>query len=210
MRDGLLQVAPCHHPSDCNELRPEGYSNFNHIGYVALSRQLGRDALQLIRHDPAAFWLSTASAFSLSLWYASDSVQALFQNNLSVLDPLERFYRFMFFGFLDVKSRHSDPRVWVRTACVGALFAVLYVLTIVQALRRQKTPADRAAALVCLFCMLAHCFVLLVSSGIEFGENQRFRFAVDGAFFVLAALNLMLLRRQRRDGPCSCTGKERP
>ena len=71
--DGLLKIDACHHPADCREMRAKDWPNFNHIGYVALSRQLGRDALQLIRHDPPAFWQSTLSAFSLSLWYASDS-----------------------------------------------------------------------------------------------------------------------------------------
>lgn len=197
IRDGLVQAAPCHNPADCRELRPDDYPNFNHIGYVALSRQLGRDALHLIRHDPKTFWLYTAGAFSLTLWYASDSVHALFQDNMALLEPLERFYRSAFFGFLGVQSRHSDPKVWLRTACIGVLFAVFYALTIMQALRRQEGRERFAIVLVCLFCMLIHGFVLLTSSIIEFGENPRFRFPVDGAFFILAALNLQLLRRQR-------------
>jgi hypothetical protein len=194
--DGLLKIDACHHPADCNEMRAKDWPNYNHIGYVALSRRLGRDALHLIRHDPPAFWQSTLSAFSLSLWYASDSAQALFQNNMAVLEPLEEMYRYAFFGFLDVKSRHSDPRVWVRTWCVAVLFAGLYALTIIQALRRQESRERSAIVLVCLFCMLTHAFVLLVSSGIEFGENPRFRFPVDGAFVILAAGNLLLLRRR--------------
>ncbi len=197
-RDGLLAIDDCHHPADCRELRPGGYPNFNHIGYVALSRQLGRDALQLILHDPAAFCFNTAGAFSLTLWYASDSVQALFADNMAVLAPLERLYRYVFFGFLGVKSRHSDPRLWVRTVCVSLLFALAYGSAIVQALRRQNTPERFAAVLVCLFCMLAHAFVLATSSIIEFGENPRFRFPVDGAFCMIAALTLLPRRRQMR------------
>ena len=199
--DGLLAVDRCHHPADCNEMRAKDWPNYNHIGYVALSRQLGRDALQLIRHDPEMFWRSTVSAFSLSLWYASDSAQALFQNNMAVLEPLEDLYRYVFFGFLDVKSRHSDPRVWLRTACIGALFAFFYVLTLMQAMRRQQTRERFALALLCLFCMLTHAFVLLISSGVEFGENPRFRFPVDGAFVVLVVGNLLLLRRRTQREP---------
>jgi len=115
---------------------------------------------------------------------------------MAVLEPLEELYRYVFFGFLDVKSRHSDPRVWVRTWCVGLLFAVFYALTIFQALRRQKSRERYALVLVCLFCMVTHAFVLLISSGIEFGENPRFRFPVDGAFLILAAGNVLLLRRK--------------
>jgi len=195
IRDGLLKTAACHHPADCRELRPGGYANFNHIGYVALAHQLGRDALQLIRHDPDAFLFNTAGAFSLTLWYASDSVQALFADNLAVLEPLERLYRYLFFGFLGVENRHSDPRLWVRTVCVSLLFALFYGVTLVQALRRQHSRERCAIVLVCLFCMLAHAFVLLTSSLIEFGENQRFRFPVDGAFFMMAAITLLPRRK---------------
>jgi len=194
--DGLLKIDECHHPADCREMRPKDWPNYNHIGYVALSRQLGRDALQLIRHDPAMFWRSTAAAFSLSLWYASDSAQSLFQKNMAVLEPLEELYRYAFFGFMDVKSRHSDPRLWVRTGCIALLFAAFYAMTIFQALRRQKSRERFAIVLVCLFCMVTHAFVLLISSGIEFGENPRFRFPVDGAFVVLVVGNLLLLRRK--------------
>ena len=194
--DGLLEIDACHHPADCREMRPDDWPNYNHIGYVALSRQLGRDALQLIRYDPEAFLFSTVSAFSLSVWYASDCVQGLFQQNMAVLEPLEELYRYAFFGFLDVKSRHSDPRLWLRAGCIGLLFVVFYGLTIFQALRRQEGRERFALVLVCLFCMLTHVFVLLISSGVEFGENPRFRFPVDGAFLILVAGNLLLLRRR--------------
>ena len=56
-------------------MRPKDWPNYNHIGYVALSRQLGRDALQLIRHDPAAFWRSTLSANSDSESFSPASQQ---------------------------------------------------------------------------------------------------------------------------------------
>jgi peptidoglycan/LPS O-acetylase OafA/YrhL len=70
-------------------------------------------------------------------------------------------------------------------------------LTIIQALRRQEGRERFALVLVCLFCMLTHAFVLLISSGVEFGENPRFRFPVDGAFLILVVGNLLLLRRKR-------------
>jgi len=39
--------------------------------------------------------------------------------------------------------------------------------------------------------MFIHLFAIAVSSIIEFGENNRFRFPVDGAFLVLMAGNIM-------------------
>ena len=69
------------------------------------------------------FWHRLPSGRSVSPCGTHRTVQALFQDNMALLEPLERFYRSAFFGFLDVKSRHSDPRVWLRTSVRGLLFA---------------------------------------------------------------------------------------
>jgi hypothetical protein len=46
--------------------------------------------------------------------------------------------------------------------------------------------------MVCLFCSLIHTYTLAISSLIEFGENNRFRFPVDAAFLVLVLGNVKL------------------
>jgi hypothetical protein len=189
--DGIkLMAAACHHPSDCEPFKTTGRPNFNHIGYIKLSRQLWKDALAIIRHDPGRFGFQTLGAYSLTLWYASDSVHALFKSNMEILEPLEAAYRYLYFGFLGVQNRHSDARMWLRTGCVSLLFLVFYAGAIVQVFR-ARTGRDIAIAGLCVFCMLIHVYTIAVSSIIEFGENNRFRFPVDGAFLVLMAGCLM-------------------
>ena len=66
------------------------------------------------------------------LWHASDSVHALFENNIQVVNRLEWFYRFLHAGFLGVESKRSTHSMWwVRTILISAIGGVLGVVLIV-------------------------------------------------------------------------------
>ena len=106
-----LNKIPCHVPADCRPTKSTGYPNFNHSGYIIVSQQLLRDALSLIRREPARFLFDTLGSYSLTLWHSSDSVHGLFENNMEVLKKLESIYRFLHFGFLGVESK-LDERMW--------------------------------------------------------------------------------------------------
>jgi hypothetical protein len=185
-----LMSSACHHPADCAPFKTTGRPNFNHAGYVDLSRQLRKDALAVIRDDPGRFAFQTLGSYSLTVWYASDSVHALFKSNMEILQPLEAAYRYLYFGFFGVQNRHSDARMWLRTACVSLMFLFFYAGALVLVFRARNCR-EYAIAGLCLFCMLIHAYTIAVSSIIEFGENNRFRFPVDGVFLVLMAGCLM-------------------
>jgi hypothetical protein len=188
--DATLKAMPCHHPADCDTAKSTGYPNFNHIGYVSLSKQLWKDALRLIAYDPSLFAFYTAGSYCLTLWHSSDAVHALFENNMEVVKKLERIYRFLYLGFLGGENRLSG-RQWDRAMVITALFLVVYMSTFFHLLRRDDRIPP-AVIIVCLFCLIIHSYTLLVSSVIEFGENNRFRFPVDSAFLVLTAGNIIL------------------
>jgi hypothetical protein len=185
-----LKNMPCHHPADCNTARSTGYPNFNHIGYIYLSKQLWKDALHLIAYDPSLFAFYTGGSYCLTLWHSSDSVHALFEKNMEVVKQPERIYRFLYFGFLGVEDRNS-VRLWDRAMVVTALFLAVYVSTFIQVFRKDARISP-AVTMVCLFCLIIHSYTLLVSSIIEFGENNRFRFPVDSAFLVLTGGNIII------------------
>jgi hypothetical protein len=188
--DAELKGMPCHHPADCATTRSTGYPNFNHIGYVALSKQLWKDALRLIAYDPSLFAFYTGGSYCLTLWHSSDSVHALFKDNMEIVKGLERFYRFLYFGFLGVEDRNS-VRLRDRAMVITALFLIVYLSTVIHLFRKDDCIPP-AVITVCLFCLIIHAYTLLVSSIIEFGENNRFRFPVDSAFLVLTAGNIIM------------------
>ena len=194
-----LKAIPCHHPADCNEWRSTGYPNFNHSGFVYLSKQLQKDAVSLMKYDPGMFAFYTIGSYSLTLWYSSDSVRTLFEENMQTSEMLEKIYRFLYFGFMGVQSRHSDPRMWLRTIAITVLILFFYIST-VRNLWQKNTAVPLSVSIVCLFCLLIHAYTLGISALIEFGENNRFRFPVDGAFIVLMAGNMVVwgkILRQR-------------
>ncbi len=190
----LAQI-PCHHPADCSIMRSTGKPNFNHSGYVPLSKQLWRDAVALIGRDPALFAYYTAGAYCLMLWHASDSVNALFYGNETVIERLEGLYRFLYFGFFGIESKQASHYMWwVRTGCISALFLIFYLITLAGLLRKADASVI-PVLLLSLFCVLIHAYTLCVSSLIEFGENNRFRYPVDAAFLVLMAATIARSKR---------------
>jgi len=192
-------AARCHHPADCTIWKSTGKPNFNHAGYVLLSQQLWKDARALIERDPARFAFYTAGSYSLTLWYSSDSVHSLFEKNLQAVGSLEKLYRYLWFGFLGVQNRHSDSKIWLYSGFVTALYLLLYGAACVN-LIRPNNQQSRTVCLVCLFCLAMHAYTLFVSSVIEFGENNRFRFPVDAALLILAAGSLKLRQRSQQGG----------
>ena len=207
--DSGLQEVPCHHPADCAVRKSTGKPNFNHGGYVQVSRQLMKDAVALIFHDPGLFIFYTAGSYSLTQWYCSDSVHALFAKNMEILEKTEKIYRFLFFGFLGAESKHADPGMLIRTVAVTLFYLVLYAGTLAILIRNDDCiPACLGS--VCLFCLLVHAYTIGISSIIEFGENNRFRFPVDAACAVLAAGNIQAwtgIRRRRADGSAAPDGR---
>ncbi len=164
--------------------------NFNHSGYIIVSQQLLRDALALIRYQPSHFLFYTLGSYSLTLWHSSDSVHGLFENNMAVLKNLESVYRFLHFGFLGVESK-LDAGMWGRTIIMSVLFAVVYASTIILTFNKNDRISP-AIMTLCIFCLVIHAYTISVSSIIEFGENNRFRFPVDMAFVVMTAGNIVM------------------
>jgi len=79
---------------------------------------------------PDYFAYYTAGSYCLMLWHASDSVNALFYNNVTILDRIENAYRFMHFGFFGIESKQASHYLWwVRTVCISLLFLFFYICT---------------------------------------------------------------------------------
>lgn len=192
-KESELKNIPCHHPADCNQFKSTGYPNFNHSGFIALSKQLRKDARAIIFYNPVQFIFYTLGSYSLTLWHSSDSVHALLDNNMEVVKKMEKIYRFLYFGFLGVESK-LDKRMWDRTIIITILFTIVYFGTLVHALRRDDYSLA-GIKLFCLFCLLIHVYTIAVSSIIEFGENNRFRFPVDMAFLAMVLGNLMMWKQ---------------
>jgi hypothetical protein len=74
------------------------------------------------------------------------------------------------------------------------LFLIFYLSTLA-GLFRKADASLRPALILSLFCVLIHAYTLCVSSLIEFGENNRFRYPIDAAFLVLMAATIARSKR---------------
>ncbi len=188
-----LGSVTCHHPSDCSVFKSTGKPNFNHAGYVPVSKALFHDAASLIAHNPSRFIWDSLCSYALTLWYSSDSVHALFMDNMRILKPLEDIYRYIYFGFIVVLNKHADPGLWVRTALISLVFFTAYLLTLLNTFTGH-TGFNARIVVVCIVCIFIHAYTIIISSLIEFGENNRFRAPVDAAFIIVLAGNAIILK----------------
>ena len=90
----------------------------------------------MIALDPSQFGFYTLGSYSLTLWHSSDSVHALFENNMEVVKKLENIYRSLYFGFLGVESK-LDARMRGRTIVITILFMIVYISTPYQCLQKR-------------------------------------------------------------------------
>lgn len=150
-----------------HELKDSGYVNFNHAGEIAVSRQLARDSLAAMRARPGPVAQKMVEGVVLFFKPASDS--------LFLSDNLARLYR------LD--------QIWRAALYPGGSIVVVagwLVLAVVSSgWLWWRGPADAshlraAAAFVCLTTL----WVATVGNLTEYGENNRFRFALDPMLLV--------------------------
>ena len=189
-----------------------GFGNYNHLAYVAISRQYLKDDLHVLLHYP-----KYALAGWLNAWlhyFRSTSDYGFFYGNLAKIVPVNVLYDYLFYGKvprcrvqLDDLPIHYAPyresRLYVFLLIGLPLLLVLGFRT---ALRERRTglSLDRDQRMLLLYLCLNVAFVAVVGNILEVGENQRFRFATDPLDVVLLGLLVEQLRRRR--GPVQGTG----
>ena len=160
-----VSVAPgfAAHPAIASPWKNGTQVNFNHSGYMAVSRVLWRDALTYVTVRPLHYLQNWGESLRVFLLPASE--YALLELNRSTL------------GFWDGVVRRV-----VYPNGTGALLWLGTVLTVgggtALTLSRSSSAADGVpfAALLAAFTVT---WVTVIGNGFEFGENNRVRVAID-------------------------------
>jgi hypothetical protein len=209
-----------------------GESNYNHLAYLELSRQYGKDALALIRRDPARYLGMLEQAWRLFLFAPSD--YDLVEPNRARLGAWDRLYDAVIYGIPDAWTGQRRPAVspqWTRPTPpaswrrVGWLWFALSSAAVCHAgwlvsresWRRWRAaePGARPAAnridparLAALaFCVFNVVFVSVAANAVELGENNRFRVAIEPLLAVLVAYSASRLAATQRRGSASWARK---
>jgi len=196
-----------------------GESNYNHFAYLELSRQYGRDALRLIRHDPLRYLGMIEEAWRRYL--LAPSSYELVEPNRGRLLAWDRFYDAFVYGVPDAwigRPGPPVPRPWAERPTppiplrrIGWLWLAAAVAAVGHtgwhvarvSWRRWHSTEDRSdlerARLAALaFCLFNVVFVSLVANAFESGENNRFRVAIEPLVVVLIAFSASRLAARRQ------------
>jgi hypothetical protein len=157
--------------------------NFNHLAYVGISRRFLRDSAAAIAARPRAYLRGVETA--AAVYFRAPSDYWLLASNARKIERFARPFEAVVYG-----RRPSR-------ACV-ALYAALPIglaFSLYGGLARRRA-IGRARAITLLFMGGTIAYLTLVSTLLDAGENNRFRFPLDPLLLVLVVLALGALARR--------------
>ncbi|MGD0837715.1 MAG: hypothetical protein ABSB49_13815 [Polyangia bacterium] len=203
--------------------------NFNHIDYIAISRQFSRDALAVIRSSPVVYLQSVARNM-LNFFFRASTDYHMLEGNRGRIKRWDQICAFLFYGEIGV-FWHSDSddghplkhlglrEVVTKKISDTCFFVPLITLLVpVCALRKAlKSNSTKVRAMVG-FAIFTLVYVMITADLMNLGETHRMRFELEPLLFALAGLALAdtpILRRIFREPththlPVGCCGDNEP
>jgi len=205
--ESIRRAAAPNVPALRERARESGEPNYNHIDYLAISRQYERDAGALIRIDPARYAFCVRAALRRYLLPPSD-IRFVDANRQSIAG-LDRVYAALVYGVPNAwrgQPPRADTRSPVTTApemcwlwlAAGSLACVQAALVVIRSRKRATDPNARARAVVLGFCLFNVAFVTFVANAVELGENSRFRVAIEPILTAMIAFAANQIAQGRR------------
>lgn len=194
-------VTPTGIPALDEEKRSGGATNFNHIGYVAVSRAYLSDARRLLRLRPAAYRRSVLDA-NLIFFMPATAFLGLGENRVNARTAVlaEELLQGRLMFHVEPELQRTDLPTFYRQKALnmGLALPLLYAVALAAAaflcLRLRRREPARAA----VFGLIVFALVYVWAAGtlLEVGENMRFRSMVDPLVLVVLAV----LAGSRRTG----------
>jgi len=189
-------------PALRSPFKASGEANYNHIAYIAISRLYQRDALTLIRRDPARYAAVVASAWQKYLLAPSN--YAFVEPNRRRILAWNRIYDALYgvpTAWTGAQPGIDDPLappslrrlcwLWIALCVPSVGYAAIVVGRAVFGTRRPDAAAEHDAAIarraLIAFCLLTVAFVSLAANAVELGENNRFRVPIEPLLILLVA-----------------------
>jgi hypothetical protein len=187
-------------PALDQELKPSGFINLNHPGFLEVGKHYLKDALSVIRNYPKAYARMVASAWFSYFLPADDLI--FFDLNLPHIHGILRFFDIVFFGQLkQAPDRKELKKLRAQGATLSlVLYTGIFLLAGLPALcifgtvflyrgvRRRMLTAPQAMLIG--FMLFNIVYITAVVNLLSTFENNRYRFPVDGFYLVLAVLAL--------------------
>lgn len=155
--------------------------NLNNRAVIAVSNQMLHDDLAFVRADPASYEHSVENA--LRLWFVPSDQYIWLAHNRAVLGS----YATGFDRVVDLQPRSVPPagaEHWSQLSYRAVLTYLIALFGAPVLIVRRRRERAYAMTLAFIWCTTAYAFVL--TSLIEFGENNRFRYDLGALPTVLA------------------------
>jgi hypothetical protein len=190
-------------------LKSNRQPNFHYLKYVEIARLYRRDALHVVRSRPGAYAAAVAKAFWMFYLRPATDFHVV-DVPVRQLGNYADVYDAVIYGAPPGRRSKLDASperrwsFWSTFATTGVLLKLWFLAALVGGpvwlLRMRRAGRLRTVSGLTAVALVAPLiYVTLVGTVAEIGENQRFRFAVEPAAIVLAAIGLTAaVRRIRR------------
>ncbi|MBL8744412.1 MAG: hypothetical protein JNK04_25065, partial [Myxococcales bacterium] len=159
-----------------------GRANANAIDYALIAAEFSKpDALYLVRHYPRTYTLASLKALSTEPQLATDDSSLPRSPNLHKLEPALKPMRWLVLA----------PEGGFSVGVLGALLVSL--TTAVLCLFGKSARALPARRALAAFALLTIFYATAVSVLVSWGDFPRYRYEVDGLYWVFTVLGTALL-----------------
>lgn len=171
-------------------------ANLNNRAEIGISEQFLENDIAFIKADPASYLHSVGSA--VRLWFVPTDQYYWLDLNRSAIGPWSSFFD----SVVGLEPEAATPTLSMAQLSYSAVLVYLILLlgAPVVIYRRRR---DRAFSGTMLFMWLTVIYTFVVTSLVEFGENNRFRFELGALPLILAIVTVVeigrVLVKRRRD-----------
>jgi len=189
------------------EYKRDGSVNYNNVNYVDISRRYQSDVLQAVARDPRLLALSILKAGvtylrPASQYFTDEHFDEM--HNMAQVERLDDIYRhFYYLQYDSIRSirahaasagnspyRHSISDALGLISWTLLLFTAAILFYVPARIRRLMKMGENICSVTLAFAYVNIVYVALITSLLEAGENDRFRFETEALFTILVAIIL--------------------
>jgi hypothetical protein len=164
---------------------PRYNTNFNNLIFIEVARLYRQDAITVLKMYPGVYLKTVATSLGICFFPASD--YTFLEGNRRRIAGLSAFYDRAIYGqFLIGGARRWKEGArsgWRRVNRIGFFLAAGFAAFLVCVVRRiRHSSFDQPLKATLIFVYISVLYVVMVSSLVEIGENNRFRFIIDPLF----------------------------
>lgn len=183
-------------------LRSNGHKNFNHIGYIEISRAYLHDSLYVLRKYPGLYAAAVAKAWHIYSRPATDLGLLNRSGNLDEISGVVTFYNYLFAGKIpfDLRNIENLGDISISPVFIYAFsliilpFLVLFGFAVGFNYKPLKKLNIRGESkLTILLICYNIVFVALIANSLDYSENMRFRFTTDPLSLILLGVFLQFI-----------------